>query len=116
MIYGDKMNVDRDYENRQIFCLSGKWLHGKIEELNGCDYCYCDSKEQDEYYATHEVVEDIKVVLEGNDNKEVNAKIFTWFVKEIPYITEGLIVLSNNTKGLREAQICFDNKRFCAEE
>lgn len=109
MIYGDNLKTGRNYTGR-IYPLSFKWLHGKIEELNGCDICYCDNKKQHERYSKNEIVEDTQIILRGNDNMKVEATIFTWFDNAHSECTTGFIVLRGDKLALKEVRESY-NKR-----
>lgn len=109
MIYGDSLETGRNYTGR-VYPLKFKWLHGKIEELNGCDYCYSDNKEQQERYGHNEIVEDIQVILRGNDNMKVEATIYTWFDNTSSECTRGFIVLRGDRVAIKQVRESY-NKR-----
>lgn len=107
MIYAQNWNKK---ESRTVtYSLDKKWLSGELEELNGCDYCYCDNKEESEKYNTQELIKYTTVTLEGKGNETVQAIIFTWFPRG-EKITTGLIVSADDKKGIKEARECFKYK------
>ena len=116
MLYGENREKGRPTDIK-IYPVSFKYLHGKLEELNGCDFIYSDNEEESRRLNEEQVIEDIDIILEGvkraprESKKPIKARIYTWYNHEGLNLTTGLIVLKDDKESVEYAEKCFKEKK-----
>lgn len=112
MLYGENIKMGRPTD-RKIYPVSFKYLHGKLEYINGYDLVYSDNEEEAKKINTQELREDIEIILEGaeDSNNKITARIYTWFNKDIDNFTMGLIVSKDDITSNEYAKMCQNENR-----
>lgn len=83
-------NYDDNNNDEILYPLTGRYLHGELEDINGYDICYCNDKEELNIINTPGI-HNVSVDVFGNILKCV---AYIWSDK---YTTiKGLIVLKDN--------------------